>query len=300
MGDSKIACVIPTIRPEMHAHFVKAWQPLFDKHNVRLITVWDGDAICISDSKQQINGSVHRWLPSLEEELLISKKCAASRNLGFLYVSKYCPEIEYIITLDDDEEPIGDPIQDHINALNKRVPISWFPTTLIEKPTDYMRGFPYGVRTEAEVVISHGIWENNVDYDAPTQLLATDSPRFYRGPIPKGVFFPFCGMNVAFKRKVLPYVYYAPVGQFKGAERFDDILAGILMKKKIDELGYAIVTGYAVTNHTRASNVFHNLEHEAVGIRHNEEFWKDTDNYNGDPFFQEFREKYQQWQDYHL
>lgn len=290
MGDSKIACVIPTIRPEMHAHFVEAWKHLFDKHNVTPVTVWDGDEPYVEC------GEDSHWVNDEKKfNKLVSNRCAAVRNLGFSFVAERLPNIEYIITLDDDEEPIGDPIQDHIDALNMRVPISWFPTTLIEKPTDYMRGFPYGVRTEAQVMISHGVWHNNLDYDAPTQLLKTTDPAFYKGPIPKGVFFPFCGMNVAFRREVLPYIYYAPVGQFKGAERFDDIFGGLEIKKDMDRLGHAIVSGYATTNHTRASNVFKNLEHESVGIRKNEEYWKGE----YDEWYVDFLAKRAAWYAYH-
>jgi hypothetical protein len=81
-------------------------------------------------------------------------------------------------------------------------------------------------------------------------------------------------MNIAFKREALPYIYFAPVGQYKGAERFDDIWMGLEVIKDFAKLNWAIVTGYAKVNHLRASNVFTSLEKEAVGIRKNEEYWK--------------------------
>ncbi len=305
MDKPKIAIVIPTIRPEQFKNFLNTWENLFKKHFVTLVVVHDGENPYIETKRwieetETYTGLQVRADETLEEVMgensdLISNKCAASRNLGFAFISKFLPEIEYIITLDDDEEPVGDPIQDHINALNQRVPISWFPTTIINKSTDYMRGFPYGVREEAEVIISHGVWSNNPDYDAPSQLHSGNKEvPFYKGVIPKGVFFPFCGMNVAFKRKALPLIYYAPVGQYKGAERFDDIWAGLEIKKEVDSLGYAIVTGYATCNHTRASNVFNNLEHEAVGIRKNEEYWKGET----DEWYEDFINKRKRWNDY--
>jgi len=285
--ESKICIVIPTIRKEMHAKFISAWFHLIEKHNVEVVTVWDGDNPIVEHNDKTY---------SLDEIMggnkdLISNKCAASRNLGFAYVAKYMPNIEYIYTLDDDEEPVDDPIEAHIKALEQRVPISWMSTTIINKGTDYMRGFPYGVRTEAEVVVSHGVWINNPDYDAPTQLHADNKVEFYKGVIPKGIFFPFCGMNVAFKRKALPLMYYAPVGQYKGAERFDDIFGGLEIKKDIDELGYAIVTGHATTDHTRASNVFKNLVNEAVGIGKNEVYWQEE----YDEWYLDFINKRKRW-----
>jgi len=279
----KVACVLPTIRLESIPAFLEAWQPLFDKHNVEFVLVVDGADQHIEHNGQRVD---------LKNDLIPSF-CAGSRQLGFLYIAQSLQDVEYIFTTDDDCFPVGDPIQDHINQLNRRVPISWLSTAT----NAYMRGFAYNVREEAPVQFSHGVWEGVPDYDAPTQLLTPKDfkPDYYKGVIPKGIYAPICGMNCCFRREALPYVYFAPVGQFRGAERFDDIFFGILLVKKFAELNWAIVSGYARVNHLRASNVFKSLELEAVGIRHNEEFWKDPEGYDGHPFFNEFREKTKKW-----
>ena len=255
-----IAVVVPTIRLGTISEFINAWKELFEKHNVEFILVVDGKDQHIVHSGKVINLKSN----------LVSKFSAGCKQLGFLYAAKYLPEIEYIIAIDDDCFPIGDPIQDHIDALNKRVPISWLSTA-----SDYMRGFPYQVRQEAPVMLSHGVWEGVYDWDAPSQLLKGDKKvDFYKGVIPKGIFFPMCGMNLAFRREALPYVYFAPVGKFRGAERFDDIWMGLEVIKDFAKLNWAIVSGYAKVEHQRASNVFASLEKEAVGIRKNEEYWR--------------------------
>lgn len=278
-----IAVVLPTIRPESLPNFLKEWQPLFDKHNVEFIIVDD------TGVKPKI---LHNDIIKDFQSDLVANKCAGVRQLGFLYIAKFLPDVEYIITLDDDESPIGDPIQDHIDQLNRRVPISWISTGVDE----YFRGFPYKVRTEAPVMMSHGIWHNSYDWDAPSQLLKGDKKvEFYKGVIPKGIFTPICGMNLAFRRKALPYVYFAPVGKFKGAERWDDIFMGIFVIKDFAKLNWAIVSGYAQVDHQRASNPFTSLAKEAVGILHGEEFYKDPDNYKGDVWFDEFRKKRNKW-----
>jgi len=294
---SNIAVVIPTIRmKESMPAFMKAWQLLFDKHNVVLIVIEDGEnpkLTCSYEVAAEVDTQkIETTRAELDTEGLVSNYCAGVRQLGFLYIAKHLPEVKYIITLDDDEFPIGDTIQDHIDQLNRKVPISWLSTG-----SDYFRGFPYGVRTEAPVMLSHGIWRGVPDYDAPTQLLIDPNhkPTYYKGVIPKGIYFPMCGMNLAFRREAIPHIFFAPVGGFKGAERFDDILAGILVVKKFAELNWGIVSGYAEVDHQRASNVFTSLEKEAVGIRHNEEFWKDPENYNGDVWFDEFRLKAKAW-----
>lgn len=280
-----IAIVVPTIRPEGYEEFRVRWDEQFKKYNVIEVTVWDGEVPYVTVDGWRDDRKI------LGREL-VANYCAGVRNLGFLYIAQQLPYIDTIITLDDDMTPDGDTIGDHLEALNKKLPISWFS----HSGEAYMRGFPYGVRSEAQVMLSHGVWQKNPDWDAPTQLLNgnvnVNHSRYYKGAIPKGSFFNFCGMNVAFKREALPYVYYAPVSDFKGAERFDDIFAGIAMKPDFDKNNWAIATGYASCIHERASNVFKNLEHEAVGIRYNEEYWKETAEHE---WFTKFHEKRNKW-----
>lgn len=287
-----IAVVIPTIRPESFKTFMKAWKPLFDKHQVTLVVVEDGKNPIV----HYISGKeVGVKLPA-EDVMGKYVSCltnfnAGIRNLGFAYVAAELEEVEYIITLDDDEVPVGDPIQDHVDALNKRVPVSWISTAV----DDYTRGFPYGIRNEAEVVVSHGVWIGVADWDAPTQLvMGSRRPiNFYRGAIPKGVYYPMCSMNLAFKRKMLPYIFHAPWAL--GINRFDDIFAGIESKREIDKHGWAAVTGYATVEHDRASNTFKNLKDEAPGIELNETFWQGDESHE---YFKIYREKYAMWQEF--
>jgi len=279
MADKTIVVVVPTIRPETISVFLDAWKDLFKKHNVEFILVVDGKDQHIIYNGKRVN---------LKSEL-VSKFSAGSRQLGFLYIAKYLPDIEYIFTTDDDCFPTGDPIQDHIDQLNRKAPISWLSTA-----TDiYLRGFPYGVREEAPVMLSHGVWDSVPDYDAPTQLLTPKEfrPTYYKGVIPKGIFFPMCGMNIMFRREALPYVYFAPVGQYKGAERFDDIWAGLEIVKDFAKLSWGIVSGYVRVNHLRASNVFTSLAKEAVGIKKNEEYWKGF----YDDWYKDFINKRERW-----
>lgn len=256
-----IAVVVPTVagREETFKAFEEAWRPLFALHDVIFIKVQDGDTptVIVNDMQYTLSEIMGKHSDC------ISNFNGGVRNLGFAYVAKYLPDVEVIITLDDDTKPVGDTIQDHINALNQRVSTSWVSTA-----SEYMRGFPYDVRDEAEVVLSHGVWDNVADWDAPTQLvLGAHRPvTFPRMPIPKGAYYPMCGMNIAFKRKMLPHMYQAPFWLEQGFGRLDDILCGIYSKKFIDEQGWAVVTGYARVFHERASNVYKNLKLEAASI----------------------------------
>lgn len=293
---SKIAVVVPTIRPEKFAEFGRKWEELFRKHEVFLIRVVDGESPRVDYFKfKNPQDGIYTGGNGLDfmgkDKDLICNFNDGVRNLGFAYIATYMPKIETIITLDDDTEPCGDTIQDHLDALNQKVPISWISTT-----DGYTRGFPYGIREEAEVVLSHGVWEGVPDYDAPTQLVTKPHEVYFNnGAIPKGILYPMCGMNIAFKRKMLPYMYFAPMGHKVGLDRFADIWCGINSKKEIDKRGWAVVTGQATVLHKRASNVFTNLKKEAPGLELNETYWLGDTSKNPE-YFKLYEKSYKRWQ----
>ena len=286
-----IAVVVPTVpeRADIFNKFTKAWEPLFKKHDVRFIKVVDGD-----EPKVFFEGMYNTSFTPTEVmgkyADCLSNHNAGIRNLGFAFIARGedTEDIEYIITLDDDVLPVGDPIADHLSALYRTVPTSWLSTMI----DDYPRGFPYGIRHESVTVLSHGVWTGVADWDAPNQLVRGNSQaNFYKGPIPKGVYYPMCSMNLAFRRCMLPYIFHAPWAL--GINRFDDIFAGIESKREIDKHGWAAVTGYAQVHHERASNVFTNLKNEAPGIELNETFWQGDESH---PYFKIYREKLKLWQ----
>jgi hypothetical protein len=279
----KIAVVIPTIRPNHLKKFKKAWQPLFTKHNCELVVVQDGE-------KPTVNGKTAKEVMGKYASVLTNFN-AGIRNLGFAYVAKELKDCEVILTFDDDVTPIGDTIKDHLKVLERRVPVSWISTT----SEQYSRGFPYGIRSEAEVVLSHGVWEGSGDWDALSQLVLGEKRKvdFYKGPIPKGIYYPMCSMNLAFKRKMLPHIFHAP--WVYGINRFDDIFAGIVSKRQIDKKGWAAVSGYAKVYHEKASDPYKNLINEAPGIVLNETFWQGDEKH---PYFKEYKEKLKLWQEF--
>lgn len=278
MGRSiqNIAVVVPTVREEKLQEFLLAWDSLFKKHNVMLYVVKDG-------KKPTVNGESIKSVMGKYSKLIYNFNDGV-RNLGF--AKAYKDGADIIISLDDDVLPCGDTIQDHIDILNTRQPISWVNTV----DDIYMRGFPYSVRNEAEVVFSHGLWNGVYDFDASTQLvLGAQQPRHRKMPIPKGVLFPVCVMNVAFKAKVLPFYYQAPM--FGDINRFADIWSGIEMKRAIDNNNWCAVSGYAIVQHNRASNPFVNLVKEARGIGMNEEYGKDE-------YFKLYQKNIKLWQQF--
>lgn len=279
---NKIAVVVPTIRPEQYEKFLAAWTPLFQKHNVTLYKVVDGDEPVVVVPGISTPYTVEEIMGECSD--LIYNKNDGVRNLGFALAYRQGADI--ILTLDDDTLPVGDTIQDHLDALNKSYPVSWMNTA----NEVYMRGFPYEIRAEAECVLSHGVWQGVADFDASTQLvLGTPELTYRKMPVPRGVLFPMCIMNVAFKRKMTQYMYQAPMSG--DINRFADIWAGVEAKKAIDFEGWAAVTGYATVLHQRASNPFVNLIKEARGVSMNEEYGE------GD-YFEMYAKKRARWQDF--
>ena len=280
-----IAVCVPTHRKDLYeTTFLPAWKDLFEKHDVKLLTTYDAEKA--EDIRLNEIGTAKEIMG--ENCDLIYPKNAGHKLLAFYYIAKNLPEVEYIICLDDDVTPIGDSIRDHIEVLNRRVPVSWMSIGTL-----YTRGVPYGVRNEAEVVLSHGVWDGVPDIDAPTQLLIGDKPyvEYRQMPIPKGVLYPMSEMNIAFKRKLLPYMYFAPTCD--GVYGADDIWAGIESKRVIDEKGWAVVTGYSRVYHERASNKFDILIKQGRFLKFNETYWQEEPD---DPYFKIYREKRLRWE----
>lgn len=287
-----IAVVVPTIRPESYKQFLLNWEPLFIAHGVVLITVWDGEKPEVKVTYYGNEGSnflsfgTNYLEKNKELSDLVYNKNDGVRNYGFWVATQ--TDCGVIITLDDDTAPKGDTIQDHLNTLQKRVPISW-----VKSCSEYTRGFPYKARDEAPVMVSHGLWEGVADWDAPTQLVnGNHKIELYSQPVPKGIYFPFCGMNVAFRREMLPYMYYAPMGYKVDMDRFADIWLGIELVDICAKNNWAIYNGGAVVRHERASNVWTNLKKEVRGLELNETFWEGN---NPDPYFELYTEKKKKW-----
>ena len=289
-----IACVTPTIRRECFDKFHEAWKPLFRKHNVTLITVWDGDKPSLDVTgplhEEKIDDILGKDIWS-EHKDLFCRFTDACRNIGFVYAAIY--NFDYVLTLDDDLIPPAgaDPIQEHLDVLQKRVPIQWINTAHQDSP--YLRGFPYGIREEAPVMLSHGVWCNVPDFDATTQLQLTNNWTersklpytlpYYVGPIPRNIQWSHCGMNVMIRKKLLPYYYFAPMGVdsgFPDLHRFADIYLGHVLTKIMADRYWAAYTGSAMVIHTRASDPFKNLVQEKIGKSWNEWLWRD--NYHTD------------------
>jgi len=196
--------------------------------------------------------------------------CALTKNRGIEAAIKRFAEV--VIVLDDDCFPSREAntfeelIAKHLEALHPQQ-VEMFQT-VTEPPS---RGTPYFNRTiKMPVAASMGFWSEVGDYDAPGQLIhgATHRMSFRRDPI-HGLYFPLCGMNLAFRAEWWPWC------QFLDVPRFDDIWQGFLWQKKAYAGGYCFNLNGPVVRHSRQSNVWQNLRDEALNLERNETIWQE-------------------------
>lgn len=271
MSNYNVAVVIPTIRD---LSFLEAWRD--ELRDTFLIVCEDRDSKTVELPDGYV-GEVysHEEMRVLLKEnyFIIPRKNASVRSFG--YYRAYQLGIPYVITIDDDCYPhTPNFVQTHIDRLETPGDDRWMKTSSV-----YTRGFPYEVRDKMETVINHGLWAGVPDLDGPTQLLNSsmhdvDYPNIQ---IPKGTYFPMCGMNLSFKRKITPALYFLLMGIDYPFDRFDDIWAGVIAKKICDRNNLSVRSGDPAVRHSRASNVWSNIQKESSGLPINEELWKFID-----------------------
>ncbi|CAF1441313.1 unnamed protein product [Adineta steineri] len=274
-----IDIVIPSIRD---LDFLNEWKPFFE--GFHLIIIQDGDPAKVLKIPVWADYELYnRWdidkILGASRKWIISSRDASIRNFGFLVSRK-----KFIYTIDDDCLPAKDTKGQLINALSTHIrnlvtnSTPFFFNTLYDpyrEGSDFVRGYPYSMRIGVPTAISHGIWLNAPDYDAPTQLLKVDERNLNLADItvtvPHGILYPMCSMNVAFNRELIgPAFMQGLMGDGMPWGRYDDMFAGWASKVVADHLGYGVKTGSPYIRHNKASNPFTNLKKEYIGL-----FWQE-------------------------
>lgn len=281
--------VIATIRRDCLERFLAEWRDAFARAAARVIVVEDQPqrTFAIDPASHPFSVAHYAW-SDIEEDLgssawILPRRTSAIKSYGFW--KAYEEGAEWILALDDDCYPAtrkleGFPVEPLIerhaaNLFERRhSEASWASSTRGLRP----RGLPYEATTREvlpeRIWLSHGLWANVPDVDGETQLGLSDFPHvseyFVEQLIPRGVFFPMCGMNLAWKRPLTPAMFFMLMGADAqgaswGYHRFDDIWAGLFAKKILDHLGYRAYSGHPVVWHDRASDAATNAEREAPG-----------------------------------
>ena len=269
--------VVPTIRHDCIARFLTAWRDEFVGH----------DVVVVEDNPERTfdlgrPGLEHYSWKEIDEELgkdswIIPRRTDCIRSFGFL--KAWQRNSDFIVSLDDDCLPFApDFLSEHWRMLSTPASSSAWVST-VEGGTP--RGVPYFTKNRTgECVLNHGLWQGVPDYDALTQLLCARHPLNvvpFDQVIPRGTYFPMCGMNVAFKTELAPAMYFLLMGERWPYDRFGDIWGGIFVKRICDHLGYSVKSGRPFVEHRRVSNVWANLGKEAPSYEVNESLWQVVD-----------------------
>lgn len=198
--------------------------------------------------------------------------CAKTKNRGIQMAMERGAEI--VIVLDDDCYPtegmeLDDLIERHCANLFGDWAVPYFMG--VTKPLS--RGTPYldeNRHMYFPAACSMGFWEEIGDYCGARQLsFESEQMRFGSCAI-HGAWFPLSGMNIAFRPKE-----WWPWCQFIDVPRFDDIWMGWLWMKEAYRRGYCFNLRGPSVRHVRQSNVWKNLQLEAVHLERNETLWRD-------------------------
>jgi hypothetical protein len=273
----KAAIVVPTIRESHIANFLSTWAGEFAGHQV--IVVEDNPERTFEISGANVE---HYCWADIDAELgeaswIIPRRTDCVRSYGYYKAAQ--AGVDMIVTLDDDCYPQGDGfLGRHYEKLQQpALDSAWTSSGLGLLP----RGMPYeNTNRAAPCVLNHGLWTGVADLDAVTQLLNRRLHQEFEPAnqvIPKGRFFPMCGMNLAFKPKMAPAMYFLLMGRDWPFDRFGDIWCGIFVKRICDHLGLAVRSGEPRIEHRRASNVWTNLRKELPGYEVNETLWQAVD-----------------------
>lgn len=277
----EIAIVVPTIREDSLAKFLTRWQGAFDQ--CLLIVVEDNPERSFAVPEHVHHYSWTEIDATLgSDSWIIPRRSDCVRSFG--YYTAYRAGCRYVWTLDDDCYPEATRATPYLTSiltnLETLLPSDRWWNTLRDA---YPRGYPYEVRDDKQpVAIHHGLWSHIPDLDALTQV---KMPNFRTEPaetierVPTGRFYPMCGMNLAFRRELIPAMYFLLMGQdgdgkYWEFDRFGDIWAGIFTKRICDHLGWAVSSGAPSVHHDRASSVDANLRKERPGYPINEMLWK--------------------------
>ncbi|XVF30389.1 hypothetical protein REPUB_Repub16aG0053000 [Reevesia pubescens] len=290
--DNEIDIVIGALRSDLTS-FMNEWRPIFSRFH--LIIVKDPDLKEELKIPQGFNLDVYNK-PDIDQVVGSSTSIIFSgyscRYFGYLVSRK-----KYIISVDDDCLPardnkgfLVDAVAQHITNLATPATPFFFNTLYdpFSEGVDFVRGYPFSLRSGVKCALSCGLWLNLADHDAPTQALKPEqrNSRYVDAvmTVPARALVPISGINIAFDREVvgpalLPALRLAGEGKFRW-ETMEDIWSGMCVKVVCDHLGLGVKTGLPYVLRSDRGDAIASLKKEWEGVKLMEEVV---------PFFQSVR-----------
>ncbi|KAA8538896.1 hypothetical protein F0562_025588 [Nyssa sinensis] len=190
----------------------------------------------------------------------------------------------------DNKGSIIDVVAQHITNLTTPA-TPFFFNTLYDpycRGADFVRGYPFSLRSGVASALSCGLWLNLADYDAPTQALKPEqrNSRYVDAvlTVPVRAMMPVSGINIGFDREVvgpalLPALRLAREGKLRW-ETVEDIWGGMCVKVVCDHLGLGVKSGLPYVWRKERGDAIESLKKEWEGVKLMEEVV---------PFFQSMR-----------
>ncbi|XP_038684570.1 probable UDP-arabinopyranose mutase 5 isoform X1 [Tripterygium wilfordii] len=290
--DSEIDIVIGAVNADLTS-FMNEWKPVFS--SLHLIIVKDPD---LKEELQIPGGFNHQVYTKSDIDRVVGSKNSvlfsgySCRYFGYLVSRK-----KYIISIDDDcvpakegQEFLIDAVAQHISNLTAPATPFFFNTLYdpFRKGADFVRGYPFSLRSGVDCALSCGLWLNLADHDAPTQALKPNqrNSRYVDAvmTVPAGAMMPISGINIAFNRELVgpalcPALRLAGEGNLRW-ETMEDIWSGMCVKVMCDHLGLGVKTGLPYVWRKDRGSAIDSLKKEWEGVKLMEEVV---------PFFQSVR-----------
>lgn len=291
--NDEVDIVIGALQSDLTS-FMEAWRPFFSPFHI--IIVQDPDL----KAELKIPGgfNLHVYTKADIDKVVGSSKTGVSfsgyacRYFGYLVSRK-----RYIISVDDDCFPaknsngeVIDAVSQHI--INLSTPATPFFFNTLYDPycegADFVRGYPFSLRTGVECGLSCGLWLNLADFDAPTQALKPSlrNTTYVDAvlTVPTRAMLPVSGINIAFNTELVgpaltPAFRLAKEGNLRW-ETVEDIWTGMCVKVICDHLRLGVKSGLPYVSRQERGNAIESLKKEWEGVKLMEEVV---------PFFQSLR-----------
>ena len=291
--DDEVDIVISALHVDLTS-FLNEWRPLFSRFH--LIIVKDPD---LKEELRIPEGfNLHVYTKSDIDRVVGSSSTALNfsgyscRYFGYLMSRK-----KYIFSVDDDCIPAKDNNGVPIDAIDQHITnlatpaTPFFFNTLYDpfrKGADFVRGYPFSLRSGVACALSCGLWLNLADHDAPTQALRPGhrNARYVDAvmTVPARALLPVSGVNIGFNRELagpalFPGLRLAAEGKLRW-ETVEDIWCGLCVKVVCDHLGLGVKTGLPYVWRNDRGDAIESLKKEWEGVKLMEEVV---------PFFQSVR-----------
>ncbi|KAG5095754.1 hypothetical protein JHK84_051342 [Glycine max] len=292
INENEVDIVIGALHSDLTT-FMNEWKPIFSRFH--LIIIKDPD---LKEELRIPEGfSVDVYTKSEIERVVGSSTSVrfsgySCRYFGFLISRK-----KYVVCIDDDCVPAKDNLGILVDAVaqhivNLQTPATpFFFNTLYDpfcKGADFVRGYPFSLRSGVDCALSCGLWLNLADLDAPTQALKPGQRnlRYVDAvvTVPSRAMVPVSGINIAFNREVVgpalvPALRLAGEGKLRW-ETMEDIWCGMCVKVICDHLGLGVKSGLPYVWRTERGDAIQSLKKEWEGVKLMEDVV---------PFFQSLR-----------